>query len=176
MSSILLAAVVQTAVLATGADSAPAVKESYAEAQRLTIRTGRPMVVMVSTDWCPPCQMMKKTILPRVRERGLLRKVAFAVVNPDHDKELAEKLIGSGPIPQLVMFRKKGDAWVQKSLVGGQSVETVEEFIREGLAKDAADTKKPPSEAGKKKKVLPGEETTVQHDGVADSDEVAQHG
>ena len=76
MTSILLAAVVQTAILATGVDAAPAAKETYAEAQRTTTETGKPMVVMVSTDWCPPCQMMKKTVLPRVRERGLLRKVA----------------------------------------------------------------------------------------------------
>ena len=31
--------------------------------------------------------------------------------------------------------------FVRKKLVGGQSVETVEEFINEGLASDAADKK-----------------------------------
>ena len=175
MTSILLAAVVQTAILATGVDAAPAAKETYAEAQRTTTKTGKPMVVMVSTDWCPPCQIMKKTVLPRVRERGLLRKVAFAMVNPDRDKELAEKLTGGGPIPQLVMFRRKGDGWVRKNLVGGQSVEAVEEFIKEGLAKDAADKKKSSSDAVEKK-ALPGDETTVQHDGAADAEEAAQHG
>ena len=96
------------------------------------------------------------------------------MVNPDRDKELAEKLTGGGPIPQLVMFRKKGNGWVRKNLVGGQSVETVEEFIKEGLAKDAAD-KKSSSDADEKN-ALPGEETTVQHDGAADGEESAQHG
>jgi len=174
MTSILLAAVVQTAILATGADAEPAAKETYVEAQRMTTQTGRPMVVMISTDWCPPCQMMKKTVLPRVREGGLLRKVAFAMVNPDCDRELAEKLIGGGPIPQLVMFRKTRNGWMRKNLVGGQSVETVEEFIKEGLAKDAAD-KKSSSDADEKDS-LPGKETTVQHDRVADGDESAQRG
>ena len=115
--------------------------ETYAEAHRTTVKTGKPMVVMVSTDWCPPCQVMKKKILPRVRQRGLLRKVAFAMVNPDRDGELAEKITGGGPIPQLVMFRKTPHGWMRSKLVGGQTVEAVEQFIKDGLASDAADKK-----------------------------------
>jgi hypothetical protein len=83
--------------------------------------------------------------LPRVREHGLLRKVVFAMVNPDREGELANQITGGGPVPQLVMFRKTAKGWVRKKLIGGQSVETVEEFIKEGLASDKADRK-----AGKK--------------------------
>ena len=129
--------------MATGVDGDPAANESYAEAQHTTTETGKPMVVMVSTDWCPHCVVMKKTVLPRVRERGLLRKVAFATVNPDDNWELAEKLIGGGPIPQLIMFRRTGNGWMRKNLIGGQTVETVEEFINDGLAKDAAEKNAP---------------------------------
>ena len=133
MTSIFLAAVVQTAVLATGVDATPVSTETYTEARRIVTETGKPLVVMIGTDWCPPCQTMKKTVMPRVREDGLLRKVAFALVNPDREHDLAEKLTGGGPIPQLVMFRKKGNGWVRKKLVGGQSVEAVEQFIKEGV-------------------------------------------
>ena len=115
--------------------------ETYSAARQDTAKTGKPMVVMVSTDWCPPCQVMKKTILPRVRAHGLLRRVAFANVNPDHDAELANQLTGGGPIPQLVMYRRTRKGWVRKALVGGQSVETVEQFINEGLAQDKAEKK-----------------------------------
>ena len=141
MTTMLCAALMQAALLLTGADAAPAKAETYTAARRVTVETGKPMVVMVSTDWCPPCQVMKKTILPRVREHGLLRKVAFAMVNPDRDSELADQITGGGPIPQLVMFRKTPKGWVRKKLIGGQSVETVEEFIKEGLASDKADKK-----------------------------------
>ena len=71
----------------------------------------------------------------------MFRKVAFARVNPDQDAELAEQLTGGGPIPQLVMFRKTSKGWMRKVLIGGQSVETVEEFIKEGLALDQAEKK-----------------------------------
>ena len=65
--------------------------------------------------------------------------MVFASVNPDRDGDLAEEITGGGPIPQLVMFRKPTQGWVRKKLVGGQSVEAVEEFIKDGLASDKAD-------------------------------------
>lgn len=131
----------ETAIAGAKTEQSVAKDDSYDEARRVTTETGRPMVVMVGTDWCGPCQMMKKTILPRVREHGLLRRVAFALVNADRQRDLAEKLTGGGPVPQLVMFRKTPEGWMRRKLVGGQSVEAVEEFINEGLAADAAENK-----------------------------------
>jgi thioredoxin-like negative regulator of GroEL len=110
--------------------------DTYTEAHQETMKTGRPMLVMVSTDWCAPCQVMKKTILPQVRQRGLLARVVFATVNPDRDRELAERLTDGGPVPQLVLYRKTSQGWMRRKLVGGQSVEDVEKFINQGLATD----------------------------------------
>jgi thioredoxin-like negative regulator of GroEL len=173
MTSMLLATIVQTVIMATGVEAKPVSVESYAEAHRATTETGKPLVVMVSTDWCPPCQTMKKTILPRVREHGLLKKVAFATVNPDHDSELAEKLTGGGPIPQLVMYRKTASGWMRQKLVGGQSVETVEQFINEGLSQDKAEKKADHGDKG----APPSEPTsTARHDGAAAGDDATQHG
>jgi thioredoxin-like negative regulator of GroEL len=115
--------------------------ETYADAHQLTLKTGRPMLVMVSTEWCVPCQMMKRTIMPQVRQRGLLGRVAFANVDPDRDHELAHKLTGGGPVPQLVIYRKTATGWFRRSLVGSQSVEAVEQLINEAIAADQADSK-----------------------------------
>ena len=91
MTTTLCAIIVHAALVLSGAEATPPAADSYAEARRTTVETGKPMVVMVSTDWCPPCQVMKKTILPRVRKRGLLRKVAFAMVNPDQRQRIGGK-------------------------------------------------------------------------------------
>ncbi|MFZ5831862.1 MAG: thioredoxin family protein [Planctomycetota bacterium] len=112
---------------------------SYVEAHRQTAETGKPLVVMVSTDWCPPCQQMKRNVIPRVREHGLLGKVAFAVVNPDEERDLADRITGGGPIPQLVLYRKTPQGWHREKLVGGQSVETVEQFIEKAVAENEAE-------------------------------------
>ena len=142
--------------LVVGANDA----DSYAEAHQATMKTGRPMLVMVSTDWCAPCQMMKKSIIPKVMQRGLLSRVAFAVVNPDRDRELAQQLTGGGPVPQLVLYRKTPEGWMRRKLIGGQSVEAVEEFVNEGIAGNAAEGKaaaeKPSSTPEKKTEAKPG--------------------
>jgi len=114
---------------------------TYAQAHRITTKTGKPMVIMVATDWCGPCQNMKRNVLPKVRKRGMLSKVAFAVVNADRQGKLAKKLTGGGPVPQLIMYRKSANGWKRRKLVGGQSVEKVETFIKQGLAMDRADKK-----------------------------------
>jgi thioredoxin-like negative regulator of GroEL len=127
----MFAAVLHASVTATG-DS------SYAAAYQETLATGKPIVVMVSTDWCAPCQTMKRQVLPEVRKRGVLEKVAFAVVNPDHEQQLGRQLLGGGPIPQLIMYRSTPQGWMRRKLIGGQSVSQVEQFINRGLALDAA--------------------------------------
>jgi thioredoxin-like negative regulator of GroEL len=153
MSGLMFLALCGTAWGAGDADS-------YAAAHQTTMETGKPMVVMVSTEWCAPCQMMKKTVIPQVRKRGLLRKVAFAMVNPDRDRELADQLTGGGPVPQLVMYCKTRDGWTRQVLVGGQTVEAVEQFIKGGVAstdtdaaaekaKSAATEKEKPAKAAK---------------------------
>ena len=134
MIGLTLATVLQVSLMANGG-------ETYADAHRKTAETGRPMVVMVGTDWCMPCQRMKNTVLPEVRKGGLLSEVSFAVVNPDRDRDLAKKLTGGGPVPQLVMYRKTSNGWKRRKLVGGQSVTTVVQFIKDGLALQAANKK-----------------------------------
>ena len=64
----------------------------------------------------------------------MFKKVAFALVNADKDSELAKELTGGGPVPQLVMYCKTDGVWKRRKLIGGQSVEQVEQFIKEGLS------------------------------------------
>jgi thioredoxin-like negative regulator of GroEL len=137
VNSLILATVLCAATSAGEASDAA----TYAKAHQITIETGKPMVIMVGTDWCGPCQNMKKNVLPEVRKRGMLSKVTFAIVNADRQGKLAKKLIGGGPIPQLIMYRKSANGWKRRKLVGGQSVEKVETFIKQGLTMDRADKK-----------------------------------
>jgi hypothetical protein len=91
-----------------------------------------------------------------VRQRGILRRVVFARVNPDQDRELADQLIGGGPIPQLVMYQKTRQGWSRRSLIGGQSVEAVEQFIKEGIAEDT-----PPAKEAEKTQPAPAKKAAA---------------
>jgi len=126
------ATLVQLTLLASGTD----ISQSYADAHQETTKTGKPLLVMVGTKWCGPCQTMKRSVLPKLRRRGFFRKVSFAVVNADHQQKLARQITGGGPWPQLVMYRKTRKGWFRRKLIGSQNVKTVEQFINEGLALD----------------------------------------
>ena len=111
---------------------------AYATALKQTVETGKPLLVMVSTQWCGPCQQMKQKTLPRLAERGVLGRVAFAIVDADQEAELAQKITGGGPVPQLVLYRKTPEGWMRRKLIGSQSAEVVEKFIREVLESEQA--------------------------------------
>ena len=138
MTALTLTALLQISALATGA-------ETYADAHRITAETGQPMVVIVGADWCPACQVMEQTVLPQVRQRGGLRRVAFAIVNVDRERELATQLTSGGPIPQLIVFHQTNSGWRRRVLIGGQTVETVENFIGEAVQANVAATHKAPA-------------------------------
>lgn len=126
MAPLSFAVLVQVSFLTMGA-------ETYADAYHTTVETGRPMVVLVGADWCAACRVMEHTVLPQIRERGGLGKVAFAIVNLDQERDLGDQLTNRGPIPQLLLFRKAEDGWKLRRLVGRQTVETVTSFIEQGV-------------------------------------------
>jgi thioredoxin-like negative regulator of GroEL len=125
-----LAVLVGLSTLASGTDS-------YADAYRQTTETGRPMVVLVSAEWCGACKTMEREVIPKMRQQGLFRRVSFARVDLDRQRTLGRKLTRGGPIPQLLMFRRAGNGWRLSRLRGGQSARTVEAFIDRGLKRDA---------------------------------------
>ncbi|NQT36570.1 MAG: thioredoxin family protein [Planctomycetes bacterium] len=131
MTSLTMAVVLQAVLGAAGSDSD---SETYSEAVRQSNETGRPILVMVSADWCGACQRMKSTVIPQAKTRGIFSDVSFAVINMDQQRDLGRQLTGGGPIPQLVMYSKTADGWKRQKLVGMQSIDTVERFIEKGIA------------------------------------------
>lgn len=134
MTSLTLATILQLPFLATAT-------ETYADAHQKTVETGQPLVVMVGADWCPACQMMEHQVIPVARQRGIFRRVAFALVNVDRDREVGQNLTNGGPIPQLIVFRRTADGWARTQLIGAQTVEQVEQFISTEVAQSDADHK-----------------------------------
>jgi thiol-disulfide isomerase/thioredoxin len=130
VTSLTLAVILHASVLATGANTFV----SYAEAHKVNAETGRPLVVLIGADWCPACRQMKTSAVPQLAQKGVLQKVAFTVLNTDHDGAIAQKMMTGGSIPQLVMYRKTPTGWKRTSLTGSQSPAAIEAFINEGVA------------------------------------------
>jgi len=138
VTSLTFAFVLQASLVATGAETGA---ETYEKAHEQVAKTGQPLMVLVGADWCPACKQMERQVIPQVRRRGLLGKVAFAIVNLDRERRLGRQLTEGGPIPQVIMYRKTRLGWKRRRLVGAQDVQTLENFINQGLTLDQADKK-----------------------------------
>jgi thioredoxin-like negative regulator of GroEL len=120
------AVVLQASLLATSSENA---SYNYADAYKATEESGKPLVVLVGAEWCPGCQAMKTSIMPKVAAHGGLKNVAYAQVNTDRQGELARQMMSGNMIPQLVMYTKTADGWKRQRLIGAQSPEAVESFL-----------------------------------------------
>lgn len=100
-------------------------KTAYQRAQE----DGRPLLVLVTAEWCPPCQMMKKTTIPALVESNGFSDVHFATVDLDRNPVDARNIIGTRGVPQLVLYEQKEGRWQTRILSGYQNVSSVEAFL-----------------------------------------------
>ncbi|MGO8749409.1 MAG: thioredoxin family protein [Thermoguttaceae bacterium] len=105
--------------------------ETYAEAYAQSQEQGKPLLAFVGAAWCPACRTMKEATLPQLRTRHALDGFALALVDLDRDGEIGARLTDRGPVPQLILWRKTARGWTVRRLIGSQSVETIESFLKE---------------------------------------------
>lgn len=106
----------------------------YSTAYHRSAEDNRPLLVLVTAQWCPPCQTMKATTIPELVAKNAFAGVNYATVDYDAQPEIATQLIGDRGLPQLLLFRKVNDQWERRYLAGIQSVSGVETFMRDAGA------------------------------------------
>jgi len=122
-------------VVAQQPKSAKSYREAYQDAQA----GDKPLLVLVTATWCPPCQVMKQTTIPELLRKDTFKDFHYATVDLDEEKELGQQLIGSRGLPQLIMFEQEDGKWVRRYLRGIQTVETVEAFVAQASIFRTAD-------------------------------------
>ncbi len=101
----------------------------YKTAYERAMKGDRPLLVLVTAEWCPPCQKMKRSTIPALIHDNRFRNFNFATVDLDRDQKNARKLIGNGTVPQLIVFEKHDQQWKVRTLLGYNSAESVEAFL-----------------------------------------------
>jgi thioredoxin-like negative regulator of GroEL len=109
---------------------------SYADAHKASMSSGEPLLVLVGANWCPACVTMKSSVVPELQRRGSFKGVNFAQVDMDRQRAMAGELSNGGMIPKLILFRKTDTGWRKWEVMGAQSPESVEQFIRNGLPEE----------------------------------------
>ena len=125
-----------TATLILHMSIVSATPQTYAEAHKASMKSGEPMLVLVGANWCPACISMKSSVVPELQRRGSLKGIQFAQVDIDRQRAIAGELSSASVIPQLILSRKTETGWKKWEVTGGQSPESVEQFIRSGLPEE----------------------------------------
>ena len=112
---------------------------SYNDAYTKAQQGDKPLLVLVTANWCPPCQEMKQTTIPELMQKNAFKQFHYSTVDLDKEEKLARELIGTRGVPQLIMFEKQKGNWIRRYLRGAQSAQTVEAFVAQsGLLRTAS--------------------------------------
>lgn len=111
----------------------------YESAYREADSTGKPMLILVGTEWCPGCVVMKNSLIPRMQREGRLRGVVYAAIDADQRPDIARRIMSGNGYPQLVIYRKSPTGWKRQIVKGAQSETTVERMIERAVAAQEAE-------------------------------------
>jgi thiol-disulfide isomerase/thioredoxin len=100
-------------------------KTAFSRAQK----GDKPLLVLVTAQWCPPCQVMKKTTIPQLVQKNAFKHCHFASVDFDEQNDVAMQLTGGRGVPQLVMYEKRDGKWVRRYIAGYKTANVVEAFM-----------------------------------------------
>jgi thioredoxin-like negative regulator of GroEL len=121
MTTVTLAITLHAALIAGG--------QNYNDAYRDAEQSGKPLLVVLGTDWCPACRSMRYATAARMEREGKLRDVAFAYVDADRESDLARYMMRGGAVPQVVVYQKTATGWFKGHLIGAQSERSLLELI-----------------------------------------------
>ncbi len=130
MVSVLFAAVLSFVTSEHGAN------QTYAVAYEKSVLENKPLVVVVSADYCPACTVLKDTTIKSLQESGELDQVSVAVVDKDAEPELAKQLMaGERMVPQIIVFSQNDmGRWKRSKLMGFQPAQPVRSLIRSAMS------------------------------------------
>lgn len=111
-------------------------KQTYAVAYEKSVSEKKPLVVVVSADYCPACTVLKDTTIKSLEESGELDNVSVAVVDRDAEPELAKQLMaGERMVPQIIVFSQSDTGrWKRSKLMGFQPTQPVRSLIRSAMS------------------------------------------
>ena len=104
--------------------------DGYERAMKAHARTGKPVIMLVYTDWCPYCRRLVSEVLAKASVRRFLQDVLEVRLNPE-DGSAEQKIardLGVGGYPSMFItawgasqpkpfspYTRRGDDWILMS-------------------------------------------------------------
>jgi thiol:disulfide interchange protein len=130
-------AVTTTLIAADFPKGSPKFLDSHRRAMSAAKKEGKPVVLVFSASWCPPCQTMKKEVYPSEAVKAFHDKFVWAYLDvDDNDNEKPSKEYGVNGIPHIEFVDADGKSLIEKQ-VGSGSPESFAKRLESALAKVA---------------------------------------
>ena len=137
MKKAILLALAAATSLALASDfpkGSPEFKDSSTYALSAAKKSGKPVIMVFSAAWCPPCQAMKKDVYPSAAVKAFHDQFIWAYIDVDDERnEGAAKKFGVSSIPHIEFLNAEGKE-IEKQ-IGGTSSEDFAKKLANILAK-----------------------------------------
>ena len=134
--AILLALAAATSLALAGdfPKGSPEFKDSSDSALSAAQKSGKPVIMVFSAAWCPPCQAMKKEVYPSKEVKAFQDQFIWAYLDVDvESNEEAAKKYGVSSIPHSEFLDAEGKKLDKQ--IGGTSPEEFAKKLASILAK-----------------------------------------
>lgn len=123
-------------------------KTNLDEVKAISAKAGKPVMIMFSAEWCPPCKTMKESVFPDADVSRELQNFIPAYIDTDQQEKLSESYQVQG-MPTFVFLDTKGmeiarfSGGTEKAPEFADGLRQVNEFFLEVKALDAEIAKAP---------------------------------
>lgn len=106
---LILAAIALPLLAGDFPEGSPKFASSLKQATNAAEKSGKPVILVFSAVWCPPCQMMKKEVYPSAEVKALHDKFEWAYIDVDEESNAAAATkFGVQGIPHIQFLSKDG--------------------------------------------------------------------
>lgn len=131
---LALAAATSLALASDFPNGSPDFKNSSSTALSAAKKSGKPVILVFSAAWCPPCQAMKHDVYPSDAVKPLQDKFVWAYLDVDDERNgAAASKYGVNGIPHIEFLNADGKE-IDKQ-IGGTSPEVFAKTLESVLAK-----------------------------------------
>ncbi|MFC5455351.1 thioredoxin family protein [Prosthecobacter fluviatilis] len=131
---LVLAAVTSLALASDFPKGSPPFQDSSTGAMSAAKASGKPVVLIFSAAWCPPCQAMKHDVYPSAEVKAFHDKFVWAYLDIDDPRnEGVASKYGVNGIPHIEFLNAAGKEIGKQ--VGGVSTEDFAKTLESVLAK-----------------------------------------
>ncbi len=131
---LFLAAATSLALASDFPKGSPSFKDSSATAMSAAKKSGKPVILVFSAAWCPPCQTMKRDVYPSEEVKAFHDKFVWAYIDIDDPRnESAATKYGVNSIPHIEFLNAEGKE-ISKQ-IGGTSSKDFAKTLQSVLSK-----------------------------------------